>query len=911
MTFTFLFFLGYFGKNKVQYKDFHWKVAESQHFRVFYYQGGDHLKDFAIGVLEEAFREYVKVMPRTPKGKIPVLIYNSPDDFRQTNVIFSLIDEGVGGFTEVFKRRVVVPFAGSYDEFRHVLRHELVHVFQYEMFSSTQGLLSQSMGRIPLWSIEGMAEYVSIGWDITGEVYVRDLVLNDLLVPVTQLGNYGGYLIYKEGQAIYYYIEEVYGRQKVREFISNLAFTMNIEQTFRKTLNISMENFSKDFSLWLKEKYYPYLADFDLKGYAVQITDRQKNQGYFNIAPDVSPDGDRIVFITDRNDYSDIYVASITGRYQKKLISGNTRPDLENLHLLEAKLDFSPDGKTFTFVARGPGYDILYIADARNGKIRKKIPVKSLDGIRYPAFSPDGKSIALVGMKDGRSDIYVYHLDSGDMIQITDDYFTDLFPVFDGEGNILFISDRNENFYRFGDYAIFRYDGAGVERISPYMGKIHYMDVRKGHPVLALEYRGTINLFEYRDGKLHRITNVATGIYSFSFDREGNLMATSMQMDGAREILVFNELKVYETIDPSHFSRESRFYTYKPVDYVNKPYRVAFSIDWIAGVGGYSTLYGGAGYFTMGLSDWTGDNWIIFSSDLYTQDITNMQFFLDYLYLKKRWDLNINAHQYWSWAIGLQNNSIYVALDKNLGGYALTYYPFNRFDRLEMGFGYDYKTRYVDANGDWYADSVAYLHNPFAYVGFSHDRALYYPWGPVDGDRLFVGLQSSPIGGLQYHMFLADARKYFRISRWYIFAFRLAGGRVWGRNAYDNPFLFYDVRGWRSMTYFFGNNFFVLNSEFRFPFIKNITFGMPPIRLSNIRGALFFDMGYAWFDYEGFRFFNPDGSLSSPKAAFGFSTRWFIGFADVILDIAWRTDLKQMLDPWSQPIYSLYFGLEY
>ena len=908
MTFSFLILLSYFGKNKVQYKDFNWKVAESQHFKVFYYQGGDHLKDFAISILEEAFDEYTAVMPRTPKNKIPVLIYNSPDDFRQTNVIFSLIEEGVGGFTEVFKRRVVVPFAGSYDEFRHVLRHELVHVFQYEMLSSTQGLLYQSLGRIPLWSIEGMAEYVSIGWDITGEVYVRDLVLNDLLVSVEELSRYGGYLIYKEGQAIYHYIDEVYGRQKLREFISNLAFTMDIEATFEKTLHMNLEDFSRDFSLWLKEKYYPYLSDFDIEEYDIQITDRRKHGGYFNIAPDVSPAGDMLIFITDRNDYSDIYVSSITGRFQKKLISGNTRPDLENLHLLNAKLDFSPDGGRFAFVARGPGYDILYIADSRTGKIERKFPFKGLDGIRYPAFSPDGRRIALVGLKDGKSDIYIFHLKSRHLERVTDDYFTDIYPTFDSRGNLYFASDRNEDIHRFGNYAIFRYDGASIERTTPYMGKIYYLDMRDDKPVVALQYRNTINLFQVKEEKLIRITNVATGIHSFSFDRSGKVMAASMQLNGVREIVIYENPEPVDTLPIDSFTREE-FYRYRPMEYVSRKYKVSFSVDWIAGAGGYSTLYGGVGYLTLGMSDWTGDHWIIFSSDMYAQNISNMQFFIDYLYLKRRWDANINVHQYWS--IGFYDSLSYITFDKNLGAYMLFYYPFNRFDRLEIGTGYDYKTRYLYYWDGTYTGITVFQHEPFLYLGFSHDNALYYPWGPVNGSRFFAGAQGVPISTNRHAMVYADGRKYFRVARNYVFAFRLAGGRVFGEYAYDNPFIVGDVRGWNRNSVFFGNNFFVWNSEFRFPFIKELVLGFPPITLSYIRGALFFDMGYAWFDSEGFRFFSPDGSLASPKAAFGFSARWFIGFADVVLDVAWRTNLREFLDPIQKPVYSLYFGLEY
>jgi len=43
--------------------------------------------------------------------------------------------KGLGGVTEFFKHRAVLPFTGSYAEFEHVLQHEMVHQFQYDVYS--------------------------------------------------------------------------------------------------------------------------------------------------------------------------------------------------------------------------------------------------------------------------------------------------------------------------------------------------------------------------------------------------------------------------------------------------------------------------------------------------------------------------------------------------------------------------------------------------------------------------------------------------------------------------------------------------------------------------------------------------------------------------------------------------------
>lgn len=900
-----LIIISYFGKNKIQYRDFNWKVAQSEHFKVFYYDGGEHLKDFAISVLEKAFDEFKTIMPRIPKNKIPVIIYNCPEDFRQTNVIFDLIDEGVGGFTEVFKNRIVVPFSNSYEDFEHVLRHELVHAFQYEALSATGTLLS-NIARVPLWVMEGMAEYVSIGWDITGETYMRDLVLNDLVVPLEQLSYYGGYLIYKEGQAVLYFIEREYSRNKLKEFISNALTIYDINSAIRRTFGMNLEEFSRKFSIFLKERYYPNVREFKFPSNVVRITNRKKGHGYFNIAPALDPNANKVVFISDRTDYTDIYISTITGYSQRKIISGQTKPDLENLHLLSAKIAFSSDGESFAFSARGRGRDIIYISDL-NGKIIKKIDFKELDGVNYPSFSKNNNLIAFVGLKNGKQDIYVYNLKTKVLRRLTNDYFNDLFPVFLDNENIYFISDRNESVYNYGNYAVFRYDlnNDSIYQVSPYFGKVHYFDLRNGNPVLALEYKGTINIFEYSNNKLYKLTNFVSAVYSFSFDRTGNKMVINLQHEGAREIFYVPEVRIIDSIEIPN----SNFSKFQLVDYKNYKYRTQLSLSWLSGFA-IGDAFGIGGYVTFGFSDWTGDNWIILQTQSYVQDITNATFFLDYLYLKRRWDLNASSYQYWTINyIGAFDKYSY---DKILGSSIRLYYPFNRFDRLEFGVSYNYYTRFLGnfTIFGFLLDTILYKNSFSGYIGFSRDKILYYPWGPVNGHGFLIAfLPSFPFSEIKNNIVYGDFRYYLRFAKRYTLAFRTIGYKSYGAD--NEGIILYGpelIRGWTLDTILLGNNAFITNLEFRFPFIDYLKLGFPiPITISSIRGAIFYDIGSAWFDKEVFKFFDGD-SLYSPKSSVGFNMSIFLGFGNVYFNWAWRTNLKN-ID--SRARFSFYLGLDY
>ena len=135
----------YFGKNKVQYETFDWYFIRTGSFDIYFYRDEYHLAKFAADVLEDAYLKVREELRYDLRKRVPVIIYNSHSDFQQTNVIPYLIEEGVGGFTEVFKNRIVVPFTGSYEDYRHVLHHELTHAVTFDMLYGNMAgsLLSQ------------------------------------------------------------------------------------------------------------------------------------------------------------------------------------------------------------------------------------------------------------------------------------------------------------------------------------------------------------------------------------------------------------------------------------------------------------------------------------------------------------------------------------------------------------------------------------------------------------------------------------------------------------------------------------------------------------------------------------------------------------------------------------------------
>ena len=112
--------LAQFGKNKVQYKYFDWYYIQTKHFDIYFSNKGEILAEFTAHAAEDALAKIQESFNYSINNRVTVIIYNSQNDFQETNVTDSYLSEGIEGFTELFKNRVVVQYHGSYKQFRHL-----------------------------------------------------------------------------------------------------------------------------------------------------------------------------------------------------------------------------------------------------------------------------------------------------------------------------------------------------------------------------------------------------------------------------------------------------------------------------------------------------------------------------------------------------------------------------------------------------------------------------------------------------------------------------------------------------------------------------------------------------------------------------------------------------------------------
>src|SRR5688572_13260919 len=212
----------YFGRNKVQYERFDFKVLATEHFDIYYYPEEAAAVDLAARMAERWYSRLSKLLRHELSGRQPLILYAAHPHFQQTNTLQGEVGEGTGGVTEMFKRRVVLPFAGGLAETDHVLGHELVHAFQFDMASRLDfegNPVGPAVTALPLWFIEGMAEYLSLGpVDANTAMWVRDASFREKMPSVADLDD-PDFFPYRYGHAFWAYVAGRWGDQAVGDLL--------------------------------------------------------------------------------------------------------------------------------------------------------------------------------------------------------------------------------------------------------------------------------------------------------------------------------------------------------------------------------------------------------------------------------------------------------------------------------------------------------------------------------------------------------------------------------------------------------------------------------------------------------------------------------------------------------------------
>ena len=832
-----------YGRNKVQVGEQEWWEIHGRHFTIYFPQGGEIPAETLLVHTERELLKLSEEFDYMPVEPIPIVLYISPGDFRQTDINPYEISQAVGGFTEFYKGRVVVPFTGYWSEFRHVIAHELNHAFIFDMLYR-RSLLNIITGGTPLWMMEGLAEYTSLGWDAASEAEFRDMVISYQIVPIDELSRRNDYLVYREGQAIYHFMNERYGCDKFREFVQRINTRSRRDSDsgtessssdgnrrsgdpFDAVFNMSSAQFSEKFLEWARETYWSELACGESPSDIANAIYRD-DERIMQINSIVSTDGRLIAGVEYHHAHFSVTVRStVSGEVEERpFVSGGISD--ASVSPMYRVCSFSPTADSIVVAVQYVSGDQLIICSEGN---KENLPFE-LDLIRDPAWSPCGRYIGFAGMTSGQLNIYVWDNQEKELLQINDDISgeRDLSWVDDrilcaaesvsGETSIIEYTLEGESSTVLSDSSEIRYPISVPEGII-------FLSNMSGFPDLYLLQDSTDEIV--RLTALYRTIDspswaASADIMTFvssdwngsgvflAYDitdrrviacEHGSYHVTTTGADGAENMLIPEYYPITDSTSEQRVQSGSRmltassdlFHEAAPSDddlsdqcieddfqCSISPYSPRLTLDYASAMAAYDSYLGVAGYFQFILSDILAHHQIAVNTNLNGGSLSDVDVAVFYGYLPHRTDFVFGLmRQSYRNLFRFSDDHYEEVRDVDMGGFSMVRYPFSPSLRVSGLLEY----RHLSRTGTW--NSTADIDEDILSVqaGVTFDNALWGSVGPRVGSRFSILGEYAPsiAGSASYSTILLDLRNYLWVSQRVTFATRLAAGTSWGQDA--------------------------------------------------------------------------------------------------------------------------------
>ena len=456
-------YIPYFGKNQIRYDNFDWHTYQTEHFEIYYYPEIEpHLERIA-GYAESAYQHVSSELKHDLSMKLPLILFSTSSEFWQQNVIPGAAQEGVGAFAEPGRYRIVMPIDEPPDLLYRLIVHELTHQFQFDIIPT--GLIRRNM---PLWTMEGMSDYMTGYWRPLDIMTVRDAAVSDIVPKMSEMEDYGGFsnprLIYNLGHAAFEFMEAKWGKEGVRAYVFALRRSVigGSDDAYQEAFQVTPEEWDQQFDRYLKERFKPFRDKERPADYGRDLAPDPRKGRFANVLSiEPSPSGDLIAGMTGNGrdrEYDIVLFSAKDGSIIRNLTAGfDQSMGFEYLATPGGRwnsvpwMSWSPQGDRLAYFVRTEKDRSLIVQNVITRKIEVRIALNTIDAPESPDFSPDGKLIAFSGMRDSGSDIFTINVDTKEVINLTKDQFANYAPTWAPDGRSLVYLVRvsgNEKLFR-------------------------------------------------------------------------------------------------------------------------------------------------------------------------------------------------------------------------------------------------------------------------------------------------------------------------------------------------------------------------------------------------------------------------------------------------------------------------------
>lgn len=893
-------FIPYYGKNKVKYDDFGWRIYRSPHFEVYYYPEFEQHLARLTSYLESGYQKISSELKHEIPEPIPVIFYKTHAEFEQTNLYPAFIPEGVAAFTEPVRDRMVIPIDEPPDKLQGLITHELTHVFEFSLIPRT--LVQRD---VPLWLDEGLADYMRGIWDPLDIMMVRDAAVADQVPKLSraEFQPLSGRLVYNLGHAAFEFIADRYGKEGIRQFLYTWRKNVvggRLDDIYHQAFRIKPEEFDEAFDKWLKERFKPFRDKQRPSDWGANLSPNEERTPYTQVfGAAVSPSGELIAALTaNRSDGElDVVLLSATdGSVIRNLTPGYT-DDYQNITFNDdftagRSIDFDPHGDRVVVVGRKDKRRSLILISPLTGRILKRIGT-DLDQMQAPCLLPDGRHALVAALKESVSDIYLIDLEDGSYKNLTQDPFYDANPRVSPDGTLAVYTRRIS-----GNSKIFIFPLADPSRrtqltfgphddtapvFSPDATKIYYAS-NEDNEIYNLRS------LDLRTGVIRQYTDALGGVLApvplkgkpggermgFITYHKGEFLLRSLDLPeplsepeqdvrpSSEEVVDFQP-DVQHQIVPQNKRKKGAF---EKLFLEGRP-------PLNVGVTSSGDFFGGS---QIALADVLGDKNFVVTA-LSVREFRSYQG--TYVNLAKRFQYGLSVFDTKSFFFANSNSfnpgffrEGAIATQRFTGASLIGQYPLDLYRRIELTAGL-YKLKEQFENPEVEAllrQQAAALGQPFYLndgsilpigIGLVQETTRFREFGPLAGSTFRLDFELAPdVGGnsLSRQTVSADFRKYLRVGGTLLLATRVRGFKSTG----DNPGIFYfggnmELRGYPYLS-FAGNEGFFANAELRFPVIE---LAKTPIGIIGpLRGTLFAGVGGARFKGQPFQFTTREAGIS-------------------------------------------------
>ncbi len=531
------------GKPDTRWKVFDWhfrdfKIDQAS-YRLYFYDVSETPEDprpywtaeFAAPIINLQIQELARDFNFWPRDRFSYILFSSYREFQQANVFF--ISEGVQGITSTQEPTMAIPYWGERETFRHISHHEMVHQFQVQKMNELARDRNDSpIALVPLWFIEGMAEFYSLrGVDAEATALLRDLWFNpseekfkkdlqDFFAP----GRMDFQHVYKLGQLKNAFLEEEFGRGTIQKVL---------EQTIQKIGTQQAPTFAAVVALvtgksveQIQERWNRYFQARVIAGFekAQDFSSYQRIEGVSDVIDHYSVSGDGKWLLTREVDpltgSVSLFLAPLANPRERSEITHDRQSSAVSLYFFQApSLAVASSQLAFmALTASGPELELRTIR--KNGStgrgIRVRLHEQGLVQAHSPTFSADGRQIAFVGINSkGWQNLYLLD-ESRKIRRLTEGASSWKNPRWTSEG-ILVSCDRVPGTDLYGIFLVDPKDGAARLLLQPELGHDNLLEAAGDRPTRELFFRSTngtgqqIHLWTPKDGTRH-VTHVRTQV---------------------------------------------------------------------------------------------------------------------------------------------------------------------------------------------------------------------------------------------------------------------------------------------------------------------------------------------------------------------------------------------------------------